>query len=168
MVLLCPPNSFRCVCALQELPGLASPHIQGITTLTSFMTSPFDYLTMESEKIATMNSEITFLAGPASAAQNWKNVLVIVFSDIIGLIPFLFRLFLPVLWIRIRFRFWIRFRIQGFDDQKLKKIQLTFFLYLFDKKLQFFPLGLLKGRPSHRRSLSPPKRTSSTSKNEIN
>jgi hypothetical protein len=52
------------------------------------------------------------------------------------------------------------FRIQGFDDQKLKKIiQVKGF---FDKKLQFTYVQ------AYRRSLQPSKKiTSSTAKNEI-
>jgi len=56
--------------------------------------------------------------------------------------------------VRIRIHF-VRIRIQGFDDQKLKK-------FTAEKKLIFFfgfkttiylSLGLHKGRPSYRRSL---------------
>jgi hypothetical protein len=57
--------------------------------------------------------------------------------------------------------YWIR--IQGFDDQKLKKkkIQLNFFLSFFGSKIALYLC------PGYRRSLNPQKRTSSTSKNEI-
>jgi hypothetical protein len=48
-------------------------------------------------------------------------------------------------------------RIQGFDDQKLKKkIQLKFFYIFFCSKIAIYlSLGLLKGRPSYMRSLQP-------------
>jgi hypothetical protein len=53
----------------------------------------------------------------------------------------------------------IRIRIQGFDDQKIKKIpgklQLKKIGYFFDKKLS---LGLHKGHTSYRRSLQPSKK----------
>jgi hypothetical protein len=41
--------------------------------------------------------------------------------------------------------------IQGFDDQKLKKVQQNFFF--FSKIAFYLSLGLHKGRPSYRRSL---------------
>ncbi len=48
-------------------------------------------------------------------------------------------------------------RIQGFDDQKLrKKIQLKIFFNLFFQNLQFTcPYASWKGRSSYRRSLQP-------------
>ncbi len=155
MVLLCPLDSFRSVCALQELSGLASPHIQGITTSTNF----YDFSVWLFEHGVRKNCKneqrnyLSCWAGVDGSKLN-KNVLVIVSSDIIVLIPFLSRLSLPVLWIqigihwiriqhfkwiRIRFRFWIRFLIQGFDHQKLKKkkIQLEFF-FLFLIKIAIY------------------------------
>jgi hypothetical protein len=59
----------------------------------------------------------------------------------------------------IQFR--IRIRIQGFNDQKLRKTQLKFFFSSLDQKLQFtYPLalGLHTGSPSYRRSLQHPNR----------
>ncbi len=52
----------------------------------------------------------------------------------------------------------ITIRIQGFDDQKLrKKLQLEKNLYFYYQKLQFtygsIPCRLHKGRPSYRNSL---------------
>ncbi len=41
--------------------------------------------------------------------------------------------YVTVLWVRIWI--WIRFQIQGFDDQKLEKYNLN--LFFFDQKLQF-------------------------------
>jgi hypothetical protein len=63
----------------------------------------------------------------------------------------------------------IRIRIQGFDDQKLKKITAEKNLIFFWSKLAIYvPLGLHKGRPSYRRCIqSQRKRTSSISKQEI-
>jgi hypothetical protein len=75
------------------------------------------------------------------------------------------------LWIRIDLmririqqfsllRIWIRiqFRIQGFDDQKLKKIHsCKTFLYFRSKMAIYLSSGLLKGRTSYRRSLQPSK-----------
>ncbi len=59
---------------------------------------------------------------------------------------------------------WIRIR-----DKKFKKVQLkNFFIIFFRSKFAIYLcLGLLKGRPSYSRSLSPRNNTSSTSKNEI-
>jgi hypothetical protein len=51
----------------------------------------------------------------------------------------------------------IRFRIQGLDDQKIKKLQLKFFYIFLTKIAKHLSLGLLKGRPSYRRSLQPSK-----------
>jgi hypothetical protein len=48
----------------------------------------------------------------------------------------------------------MRIRIQGFDDQKLKKFYSE---NLFIKNCNL-SLGLQKGRPSHRRSLLPSKK----------
>jgi hypothetical protein len=52
----------------------------------------------------------------------------------------------------------VKIRIQGFDDQKLKKInswkKITFF---GSKTTIYLSLGLHKGRPSYRRSLQPSK-----------
>ncbi len=82
-------------------------------------------------------------------------------------------LWIRIHWIQIRiqyfkwFRIRIRIRIQGFDDQKLKKIQLEKNLSFWSKIAIYLYLGLLKGRPSYRRSLQPKKKTSSTSKYEI-
>ncbi len=50
-------------------------------------------------------------------------------------------------WIRIRIQ------IQGFDDQDLKKIQLKFFFFLFNPKLQKRLPWVHKGRPGYKRSL---------------
>jgi hypothetical protein len=55
------------------------------------------------------------------------------------------------LWIRIQF--WI----QGFDDQKLKKIKAEIFFYCYDEKLQFTTGEVFSSR----------KRTSSNSKHAI-
>jgi hypothetical protein len=66
--------------------------------------------------------------------------------------------------IRVR----IRIRIQGFDDQKLKKFTAENRLLFFMKKINFIYLGLHKERLSYRRSLQLSKvRTSSTSKRKI-
>ncbi len=56
-----------------------------------------------------------------------------------------------VLWVRIRFR------IQGFDDQKLKKIQLEKNLFFRSKIAIYLSLDIRKGRPSFSRSLQPSK-----------
>jgi hypothetical protein len=54
----------------------------------------------------------------------------------------------------------------GLDDQKLKKkIQLSiFYLFLKSKITIYLSQGFHRGCPTYRRSLSPQKRTSSTSK----
>jgi hypothetical protein len=55
-------------------------------------------------------------------------------------------------------------RIQGFDDQKLKKkIQRKFFFFFGSKIAIYLSLSQATGE-----ALSPQKRTSSTSENEIN
>jgi hypothetical protein len=60
-------------------------------------------------------------------------------------------------------------RIQGFDDQKLKKkTQLKFFSLFFEQKLQFtFTQAFPKGRPSYSRSIQPSKEDIQYFKNEI-
>ncbi len=58
-------------------------------------------------------------------------------------------------WIPIRIRF--RFRIQGFDDTKMKKIytwKICFIIFLNKNYNLLILLGLHKGRPSYRRSLN--------------
>ncbi len=64
----------------------------------------------------------------------------------------------------------IRIRIQGFDDQKLRKkmVQLKKSLIFFWSKIAIYlSLGPLKGRPRYGRSRSPQIRTSGTS-NKLN
>jgi hypothetical protein len=62
----------------------------------------------------------------------------------------------------------IRFRIQGFDDQKLRKKLHRKNIYFLIKKIAIYlSLGLLKARPSSGESSAPQKRTSTTSKHEI-
>jgi len=63
-----------------------------------------------------------------------------------------------VLWSWIQHFKWIR--IQGFDDQKLKKKYSWIFLYIFfgSKIAIYLSLGDLKWRPSYRRSLQPSKK----------
>jgi hypothetical protein len=46
---------------------------------------------------------------------------------------------------RIRVQIWIQIQIQGFDEQKLEKMEI------------YLSLGLHKGRPSYKRSLHPSK-----------
>ncbi len=50
---------------------------------------------------------------------------------------------------------WRPIRIQGFNDQKLKKLQLIFFFFFFflSKTAIYLSLGLHKVCPSYRRSL---------------
>jgi hypothetical protein len=52
----------------------------------------------------------------------------------------------------------IRFRIQGFDDQKLEKnTAVKTFFFFWSKIAIYLSLGLLNGHPSYRRSLQPSK-----------
>jgi hypothetical protein len=65
------------------------------------------------------------------------------------------RIRIPRIQIRIR----IQFRIQSFDDQKLKKITAVklFFIFFKSKIAIYLSLGLHKGLTSYRRSLEPSK-----------
>jgi hypothetical protein len=47
--------------------------------------------------------------------------------------------------------------MQGFDDQKFKKIKLKKYIIFGSKIAVYLSLGLHKGRPSNRRSLQPSK-----------
>ncbi len=82
-------------------------------------------------------------------------------------------LWLRIHWIQIQIQIqhfkWIRIRIQGFDDQKVKKkIQQKIFQSFFDQNLQFtYPQAFIKNVQATGEALSPRKRTSSTSKDEI-
>ncbi len=58
----------------------------------------------------------------------------------------------------------IRFRIQGFDDQELKKIQLEKIYIFLDQKLQFtYPWISVKDAQAIGEAFSPQKRTFSIS-----
>ncbi len=65
---------------------------------------------------------------------------------------------------------WIQIRIQGFDDQKWREkntAEKNFQAFL-TKKLQFtYPQAIIKDVQATGEALSPQKRTSSTSKDEI-
>ncbi len=58
---------------------------------------------------------------------------------------------------RIRIGIRTQFRIQGFDDQKLRKKYTAEKNYFFSKIVMYLSLGLLNGHPSYRRSLQPSK-----------
>jgi hypothetical protein len=59
-------------------------------------------------------------------------------------------------------------RIQGFDYQKsTEKIQLIFFFLFLIKNCYLLILASIKAAQATEEAFSPPKRTSSTSKNEI-
>ncbi len=53
-------------------------------------------------------------------------------------------------------RFWIRFRIQGFDDKNWKYFTAEQKIIL-SEIFMYLSLGLHKGRPNYRRSLQPSK-----------
>ncbi len=68
-------------------------------------------------------------------------------------------------WILIRIRIRFRKRIHGFDDQRLKKIQLKFFFFLFWSKISIYlSLGFIKDVEATGEAFSPQKQTSSTLK----
>ncbi len=55
---------------------------------------------------------------------------------------------------RIRMRIRIRIKFQGFDDQKLEKIDSWKFFFIILIKIAFYlSLGLHKGRLSYRRRI---------------